>query len=606
MVSLRQSIERILADRKRRRRFATVFICLALVVGLAAERGMRQQGITLTASNSNNAFEIVQTLSQEVLGPNNVATVVEANAPVDALSEDAMLRVEPVSKDAVDQALIQDAVSERTDGKVLDYQVVDVSFVGGDGQTIEPTGDVVMTLTSTLLDTEDAPMVVRLENEQEAAERAESLGLSEYSPETEVLETIDDTQLSRYGLELGKDQVAFEANGAHRYALVTTSLERTLEAGDGSTVTVTVEAPASAGIPADAQLEVEEIERESDAWKDYCAQALETLDAPNAMLSRFFDISITTAEGQIQPKDNVEVHIQITDAPTSAIGADASVVHFGEQPQIVAATEQSGITSFEAKSFSVYGVVYTVDFAYEEYTYSLPGGDQVLLSELLKALQIPAGIDDVTEVEFSNPALMSVEQASDGTTIQRIVPDTTGNANATLQVEETVGDIAEDTEPSDPWSAMEVAPGDYVLTSLAGFETEEVLTVRTSDAVYAVRVTDPVSPSEVASKRNADGSWNLQDVATVDISYDNAYTTAEQDRNASLSFGLTYKISREMMDELRRQFSIWSAWRGDFPTFVYDLGPTVQDSDLANAIPASTRYLTANRKRVADCHAGSR
>ena len=71
--------------------------------------------------------------------------------------------------------------------------------------------------------------------------------------------------------------------------------------------------------------------------------------------------------------------------------------------------------NFEADGFSVYGLVYTVDFSYEGLEYSLEGGSMIRLPQLVEALQImdkisgrPLNAADIQKVEFSNPDLMSI------------------------------------------------------------------------------------------------------------------------------------------------------------------------------------------------------
>ena len=44
--------------------------------------------------------------------------------------------------------------------------------------------------------------------------------------------------------------------------------------------------------------------------------------------------------------------------------------------------------AFDAESFSVYGIVYTVDFTYEGFTFTMPGEGSVLLSILAGELNL--------------------------------------------------------------------------------------------------------------------------------------------------------------------------------------------------------------------------
>ena len=110
-------------------------------------------------------------------------------------------------------------------------------------------------------------------------------------------------------------------------------------------------------------------------------------------------------------------------------------------------TEVSEI-QFDAESFSVYGVVYTVDFEYDGYTFSIPGEGTILLSALAEQLKLAEkgfSIENVKEVTFSNSELLKIEQKD----------------------------------------------GDWLLTSLKPFLTEETLTIVMADgAKFIIKVTD--------------------------------------------------------------------------------------------------------------------
>jgi len=71
--------------------------------------------------------------------------------------------------------------------------------------------------------------------------------------------------------------------------------------------------------------------------------------------------------------------------------------------------------SFESDSFSVYAIVYTVDFTFSGYTYSIKGGSSILLSFLAEKLGLhdskqnkDFSIADVDDVTFSDSSLVEV------------------------------------------------------------------------------------------------------------------------------------------------------------------------------------------------------
>ena len=66
--------------------------------------------------------------------------------------------------------------------------------------------------------------------------------------------------------------------------------------------------------------------------------------------------------------------------------------------------------TFETEGFSPFAFVYTVDFEYQGYAWSMPGGGSALLSEVLEQLRVvDFTIDDVADAEFSNAGLVRVE-----------------------------------------------------------------------------------------------------------------------------------------------------------------------------------------------------
>ena len=107
---------------------------------------------------------------------------------------------------------------------------------------------------------------------------------------------------------------------------------------------------------------------------------------------------------------------------------------------------------FDADQFSVYAIVYTVDFTFSGYTYSMEGGSSILLSSLASQLGLHDSehdkdfdITEVAGVSFSDPSLVSIEKRDN----------------------------------------------DYMLTSLQPFTSDETLTIAMNDgSKYLVDVKD--------------------------------------------------------------------------------------------------------------------
>ena len=169
----------------------------------------------------------------------------------------------------------------------------------------------------------------------------------------------------------------------------------TLEA-DGEGCHVLVICPADAEIPSDAHLYVSEIPMTAAEYGDYYAQTQSAI-SKNQEISRarFFDISILSGEEEIQPAAPVSVELTL-DENIVHEDEEQQVIHFGEEPETLDLQADDETLSFETDGFSVFGVVYTVDFTFGEYIYCLPGGSEILLSDLLAKLNTGASLKNST------------------------------------------------------------------------------------------------------------------------------------------------------------------------------------------------------------------
>ena len=140
-----------------------------------------------------------------------------------------------------------------------------------------------------------------------------------------------------------------------------------------------------------------------------------------------------------------------------------------EELAVSAETEGQRITaiSFVTASFSGFALTYTVDFTYDGYTQRMAGGSSALLSQIMRWMRIPENVQDVESVVFSDPALISITRVS-----------------GDVRVADAYADAGEGY-------AFNAGEGDWLLTSLAAFHSNETLTIVTRAGVaYVVRVTD--------------------------------------------------------------------------------------------------------------------
>ena len=147
----------------------------------------------------------------------------------------------------------------------------------------------------------------------------------------------------------------------------------------GKDYSVTLTYDADAEIPADAQLKVTEIEKdkEQEKYEAYLKEANAAVE--NSVTdARFFDIKIMVGDEEIQPKSAVKVNISYKEAIEVEEKAEVQAVHFDEEkdePVPVEIETNNGDkvdeVEFEAKTFSVYAVLYTVDFNYTDHAFSI-------------------------------------------------------------------------------------------------------------------------------------------------------------------------------------------------------------------------------------------
>lgn len=157
-------------------------------------------------------------------------------------------------------------------------------------------------------------------------------------------------------------------------------IKKTVIDAKGDTWEITVTYGEDAHIPAGAELKVEEILPETEAYYEYYRKAADLVCPAEEEWNRYgygrlFDISILDGEVEIEPQSNVEVSIKL--ANTLEDKNELRVIHFGEsEPEVMMlekVLETSAISSsgdetndsketelrFETDAFSLYAVVST-------------------------------------------------------------------------------------------------------------------------------------------------------------------------------------------------------------------------------------------------------
>ena len=307
----------------------------------------------------------------------------------------------------------------------------------------------------------------------------------------------------------------------------------------GNGCTVTVSYTDEAGIPEGSTVEAKEIRQGSYQYRRYLSSARtavlddlgideSTFDKENMPFARFYDITIKDPDGnKIDPAAAVRVEISYDEEIENVEGAVCKAVHFGDKKTEVIDTTvddtDGAAISFDAEGFSVYGVVYTVDFHWEvngkTYDFSIPGGGYVSLQQLVEVLGIASAnenstdfeeaitlnelevseaakkfVEDVESVEFSNPELIDVGKVESKATVGEIKENRGLNCEYSEELtEEQIAEI----------NAQTVEAGDWALISLQPFTSEETLTVTMKNhEVFAIQMTDAlhVNPDELVGK----------------------------------------------------------------------------------------------------------
>lgn len=212
-------------------------------------------------------------------------------------------------------------------------------------------------------------------------------------------------------------------------------------------------------------------------------------------------------------------------------GAGSSTSSFGYDENKASEEDGSNVLSFTSKSFSVYAIVYTVDFSFSGYTYSIKGESSIMLSDLAKKLKLyddeqdkDFAIDDVDSVSFSDESLVKVTKKD----------------------------------------------GDWELKSLKPFSTTETLTINMKDGSrYEVTVKDAGGENvpqditgnltsatiKIDGKDVTDGEWDVK----ANNSYVIALSFTEEGKNPFPNDGtwMVYKVPKGLkVDDLDTTFDV--------------------------------------------------
>lgn len=374
---------------------------------------------------------------------------------------DSIAGTEEVTQEAVDEEQVEspgdaEASEPANEESAEEVQTQEEAGEGqeADAQTVEEAGAEASEEENTAAEEE----ISEAASEEEAVESED-----EDAAVTEEAAAAEDAEAPE-----NADAAAAELTAEEAAAAAAQAQEEVFTAGElvyhGADYDVTLAYDENAKIPATAELKVREIEKGTSEYESYLAGA-EAAAGKGVAEARFFDITIVAAgaDGQqqeIQPQSAVRVNITYHKAIEVAAEGEVQAMHFEDgsaDAEVVNADTNGGSEvseiAFDAESFSVYGIVYTVDFTYDGYTYCIEGGSSIYLSELAQVLGLyetdldkPFSVGNVSNVSFTDYDLVKIEKQ---------------------------------------------AGGDWLLISRAPFTSEETLTIEMNDGVtFIVDVTD--------------------------------------------------------------------------------------------------------------------
>ena len=330
-------------------------------------------------------------------------------------------------------------------------------------------------------------------------------------------------------------------------------LVKTLKAS-GSDYTVTLSYDESSGIPDEAVLDVSEIAQDSEEYQTYLKEAKKAMGLKEeetlpSFAARFFDIKIMVGNQEFTPETGVSVEITYNEPLAEHPDTEVSTVHFADESaeaEVIEANtaevqdDGKATVEFTAESFSVYGVIYTVDFHWEvngkTYDFSIPGGGFVSLEHLVEVLGIGTSgttsksddknslgvtsdadnenasnagkvqetcdtydeaiklnevevseetkrfVAEIENVKFSNPKLVWAGKINEEATVGKLKKDNGLEVSYSAELkEDKISEI----------DAQTVEAGDWALIGVRPFTSEEMLTVTMKNGEqFAVKVTD--------------------------------------------------------------------------------------------------------------------
>ena len=287
-------------------------------------------------------------------------------------------------------------LTDQEGSNVSNAQVVHFADETNETDIAEGTNGTEKTDTEAL--SEPAEKTSTTPSRNAAAGKAKKIKKAAKAKKEKKCDVIQDVTVEAGMLPEDGTSLSFVTEGFSVFAIVRTTIEKTVLASDGHNYRITATYGAETGIPEEADLAVEEILPEeqddssvSSAYDEYVSRTENTLgwEAGAVSYARFFDIKIVykdDPEVRYQPWEGskVDVRIELADKDSSEEAATSTqVVHFAdgaETGDIIENNTAGQLVSFDAFGFSIYAIVDTS----KRLQYNFYDGTSLLATEYIK------------------------------------------------------------------------------------------------------------------------------------------------------------------------------------------------------------------------------
>lgn len=400
--------------------------------------------------------------------------------------------------------------------KTYGFQAVDISFIDANGNGIEPAKPVRVAMTSEAAvrireEAENSavtePVIVHVDNEGNA-EQMKMISPDEIEPaqgrtEEEILRETDaennssdefaeDIAADSTGIETSREDTGMgNPNGEENPEADKAEVPDTEGAEEDTAEDISAEGPYTEKNLEDSGIEAsdtEEIPEDAGTEDPGTKEIPENSDAEVHFGEETYKNNKVQNPAATGNPDQTEEPGELQEISVPSQNRDTADQAETDLPEAV----------FETDSFSIYAIVYTVDFHYDvdgrTYDYSIRGGETASLKELLPLLhvveddsstegdEVQTFISDIEKVGFSDESLLKPVKIEQDTTAGEL-------KDSISLIPEYPANLTEDQIME--MNAKELKAPDWALISLKAFATVESLTVTMkSGEAFEIRVTD--------------------------------------------------------------------------------------------------------------------